>query len=265
MSNSNSGGAAGNPARPKPNAYFFLDRNMPCGEVYAGFPIVFKEKERTLILANLANVEGEFFNDYGCSSATVRPALDTLRFQTSLKCSELVNEALSYRIKPLPEAGSKNPMLCPDRCDLAVSTFKMVLRNATACPSAWTQAMDNRNNTIDRYETYCKSIEPQGSNTCNNGSLRARPVRLALGECRHCPVQDQPQGSVLHHTSCQARTRVFLWRHAHCLGWRHHRRHHPHLWCDRVLLVPSQPKTDAQSAERHFHAAACSDQASKGS
>ncbi|KAI8916466.1 hypothetical protein BC831DRAFT_158250, partial [Entophlyctis helioformis] len=195
MSNSGSGGAAGNPGGPKPNAYFFLDRNMPCGEDYAGFPIVLyssSSEAQTLarqILANLANVEGEFFNDYGCSSATVRPALDSLRYQSSLRCSELVDEALKIGAKPLPEAGSKNPILCPDRCDLAVSTFKMVLRNATACPSAWTQAMDNRNNTIDRYETYCKSIGPQSGNTCNKGAVFERDLcgkwpLLLLSSCQ---------------------------------------------------------------------------------
>ncbi|KAI8918925.1 hypothetical protein BC831DRAFT_481742 [Entophlyctis helioformis] len=265
------GGASENPGSPKAIWDFTFDRDTPCGEDYAGFPFSVsassREEAQTLarqIITNIASAEVEFYYDYGCPVATVRPALDTLRFQSSLRCSELVNEALKIGIKPLPEAGSKNPILCPDRCDLAVSTFKMVLGNAAACRNTWTQLMSNRISAMRRFERYCKEIGLQGSNTCNKGAVFERDL-LALGECGHCPVQDQPQGSVLHHTSCQARTRVFLWRHALGLGWCHHRHRGYHPCCDRVLPVPSQPKTDAQSAERHFHAAACSDQASKGS
>ncbi|KAI8923562.1 hypothetical protein BC831DRAFT_514100 [Entophlyctis helioformis] len=163
---------------------FLLSRDTPCGDDYSGFPIqtaaFANQAEFTSVLqtgiADLDNVAKAFISSYGCSAATVRPALDSMRFQVSHSCSNFVNEALKAGCRPSPAQPNKNPILCQERCDFATSTLMMVLGNATACPPASAEIMTRRSNAVNRFDTYCKAMGPQGVNACTLGAVNERDL-----------------------------------------------------------------------------------------
>eukprot|EP00842_Homolaphlyctis_polyrhiza_P005944 jgi/Hompol1/6350/HPOL_002030-RA len=171
-------GAANSSTTPK---CFVLDASSPCGSDYAGFPVAPDANSVDLTsftanmvnqIENLDNVARQFVSNYGCAPV-VRPALDVMRFQVSLFCSLLVNDALTRGCTPSDSSRPlTGPLLCAAQCQQAVNTFQSVLANTTACPAIAPTSPSNvaRSSDVATFQSYCAKVQTLPNAYCTLGA-----------------------------------------------------------------------------------------------
>ncbi|KAL2915944.1 hypothetical protein HK105_204367 [Polyrhizophydium stewartii] len=173
-----------------------IDGTTPCGTDYEGYPVLKSQfaSQSAFVTAlkqqviDLDSVAVSFINNLKCST-NVRPALDSMRFQTSIQCSSAVDDAIKAGCAVPSSRPSKGPLLCSTFCTQATTSLQAVLQNTTACPAASDSSA--RTSLVASYQAYCTSANALTSAgaQCTGGATGERDLcgwrdnKIAITQC----------------------------------------------------------------------------------
>ncbi|KAH6575313.1 hypothetical protein BASA60_005118 [Batrachochytrium salamandrivorans] len=176
----------GSPASGPP-ACIALDATTPCGPDYAEYPVLQSQFPSISTfnaavqnnIADLSQVTTSFVDNYGCSSNNVRSMLNVMRYQVSIQCSMVINDAIVAGCTVPSSRPAKGPLLCSAQCTMAGKTTQSVFQNTTACsasPSA--NILQARSGLITQYSNYCTfaSNAIAAGATCTSGATHERDL-----------------------------------------------------------------------------------------
>ncbi|KAH9276479.1 hypothetical protein BSLG_007954 [Batrachochytrium salamandrivorans] len=176
----------GSPASGPP-ACIALDATTPCGPDYAEYPVLQSQFPSISTfnaavqnnIADLSQVTTSFVDNYGCSSNNVRSMLNVMRYQVSIQCSMVINDAIVAGCTVPSSRPAKGPLLCSAQCTMAGKTTQSVFQNTTACsasPSA--SILQARSGLITQYSNYCTfaSNAIAAGATCTSGATHERDL-----------------------------------------------------------------------------------------